>query len=125
MVEKLTRDRAGLRQTVALFTTMRPPVPESVRPGCRPATRPDVATLRASGPQPAAAIGRAGSNSRKCGAPASQSSPINNLASVAPGTADRTRTRDGANDVSACSVRFEDDPQTRACRLSEAFQSVG
>ena len=69
MVEKLTRDRAGMRQTVALFTTMRAPVPESVRPGCRPATRPDVATPRASGPQPAAAIGRAGSNSRKCGSP--------------------------------------------------------
>jgi hypothetical protein len=69
MVEKLTRDRAGMRQTVALFTTMRAPVPDSVRPGCRPATRPDVATPRASGPQPAAAIGRAGSNSRKCGSP--------------------------------------------------------
>ena len=41
MVEKLTRDRAGMRQTVALFTTMRAPVPESVRPGCRPATRPE------------------------------------------------------------------------------------
>jgi hypothetical protein len=27
MVEKLTRDRAGMRQTVALFTTMRTPVP--------------------------------------------------------------------------------------------------
>jgi hypothetical protein len=47
MVEKLTRDRARMRQTVALFTTMRTPVPESVRPGCRPATRPEVATLRA------------------------------------------------------------------------------
>jgi hypothetical protein len=56
MVEKLTPDRAGMRQTVALFTTMRAPVPESVRPGCRPATRPDVATPRASGPQPAAAF---------------------------------------------------------------------
>jgi hypothetical protein len=36
MVEKLTRDRAGLRQTVALFTTMRAPVPESVRPAVSP-----------------------------------------------------------------------------------------
>ena len=33
MVEKLTRDRARVRQTVALFTTMMAPVPESVRPG--------------------------------------------------------------------------------------------
>ena len=36
MVEKLTRDRAGMRQTVALFTTMRAPVPESVGPGPSP-----------------------------------------------------------------------------------------
>jgi hypothetical protein len=38
MVEKLTGDRARMRQTVALFTTMRTAVPESVRSGCRPAT---------------------------------------------------------------------------------------
>src|SRR5438067_10229280 len=39
----------------------------SVSPGCRPATSPDVATLRASDPQPAAAIRRAGSNWRNLG----------------------------------------------------------
>jgi hypothetical protein len=44
MVEKLTRDRAGMRQTVALFTTMRAPVPESVRPGV--AQLPDLTSLR-------------------------------------------------------------------------------
>ena len=42
----------------------------SVRPGSRPATSPDVATLRASDPQPAAAIRRAGSNWRNLGSPA-------------------------------------------------------
>ena len=48
MVETLTRDRAGMRQTVALFTAMRAPVPESVRPACRPAAPEALSVQRAS-----------------------------------------------------------------------------
>jgi hypothetical protein len=70
---------------------MRAPVPESVTPGCRPAARPDVATPRASGPQPAAAIGRAGSNSRRGGSPLTSPTP-RYLPTVRAVTADRSRT---------------------------------
>ena len=44
MVEKLTRDRARIRQTVALFTTMRTPVPDPSGRGV--AQLPDLTPLR-------------------------------------------------------------------------------
>lgn len=54
----------------------------------------------------------------------SQSSAINNLQSETTGIVQRNRTGGTGAYESACGVRFEDDPQMRASRLSEALQGL-